>query len=217
MRLKTYKMAISILPKFLTLKWNISRTIWRIEVGNGSFFCIFHALSFELNFSFRPDVPFKKRLSEFKASPLLGGWEECLEKDLSVKNKFHGIQLIGRQRLNEIHHALVSDRRDFKAIRNETITSLSNFIEQRCKSDQGSLRKLKPLKKLKENIMDQELKECHQSIIADKSLAEFGLQYKEAASIPELNTAENPTDLLTLLGCVDYCTGKSYCSETTFS
>ena len=43
-------MAISILPKFLTLKWNISRTIWRIEVGNGSFFCIFHALSFELNF-----------------------------------------------------------------------------------------------------------------------------------------------------------------------
>ena len=96
-------------------------------------------------------------------------------------------------------------------------------MEQRYKSDQRSLSKLKPLKKLKENIMDQELKECHQSIIADKSLAEFGLQYKEAASIPELNTAENPTDLLTLLliweqhGCGDYCTGKSYCSETTFS
>ena len=141
----------------------------------------------------------KKRISEFKASSLLGGWEECLEKDLSVKNKFHGIQLIGRQRRNERHHALVSDRRDFKAIRNETITSLSNFIEQRYKSEQGSLSKLKPLKKLKENIMDQELKECHQSIITDKSLAEFGLQYKEAASIPELNTAENPTDLLTLL------------------
>ena len=33
----------------------------------------------------------KKRISEFKASPLLGGWEECLEKDLSVENKFHGI------------------------------------------------------------------------------------------------------------------------------
>ena len=30
-------------------------------------------------------------------------------------------------------------------------------------------------------------------------VAEFGLQYKEAASVPELNTAENPTDLLTLL------------------
>ena len=34
-------MAMSILPKFLTLKWNISRTIWRIEVGDGSFFSIF--------------------------------------------------------------------------------------------------------------------------------------------------------------------------------
>ena len=79
----------------------------------------------------------KKRISKFKASPLLGGWEECLEKDLSVKNKFHGIQLIGRQRRNERHHALVSDRRDFKAIRNETITSLSNFIEQRYKSHQS--------------------------------------------------------------------------------
>ena len=44
------------------------------------------------------------------------------------RNKFHGIQLIGRQRRNERHHALVSDRRDFKAIRNKTIISLSNFI-----------------------------------------------------------------------------------------
>ena len=41
MRLKTYKMALSILPKFLTLKWNISRTIWRNEVGDGSFFAFF--------------------------------------------------------------------------------------------------------------------------------------------------------------------------------
>ena len=45
-------MAMSILLKSLTLKWNISKTIWRIEVGDGSFFCIFHALSFELNFVF---------------------------------------------------------------------------------------------------------------------------------------------------------------------
>ena len=43
-------MATSILLKFLTLKGNISRTIWRIEVGDGSLFCIFHALSFGLYF-----------------------------------------------------------------------------------------------------------------------------------------------------------------------
>ena len=52
MRLETYKMAMSILLKFQTLKCDISRTIWRIEVSNGSLFCIFHALSFELNLFF---------------------------------------------------------------------------------------------------------------------------------------------------------------------
>ena len=57
MRLKTYKMAMSILPKFLNLKWNILRTIWRIEVGDGSFFCIFHALLFELNVLFDRRFP----------------------------------------------------------------------------------------------------------------------------------------------------------------
>ena len=50
-------MATSILVKFLTLKWNILRTIWRIEVGDGSFFRIFHVLSFELNFFFDRRFP----------------------------------------------------------------------------------------------------------------------------------------------------------------
>ena len=59
MRLKTYKMAVSILPKFLNLKWNISRTIWRIEVCNGSFFAFFTLFHLSLTF-FRPDVPFKR-------------------------------------------------------------------------------------------------------------------------------------------------------------
>ena len=39
------------------LKWDISRTIWRIEVNDGSFFCIFHALSFEVNFFFDRSFP----------------------------------------------------------------------------------------------------------------------------------------------------------------
>ena len=56
-RLKIYKMATSMLLKFLTLKWNISRTIWRIEVGDGSLFCIFHALSFGFNLFFDRRFP----------------------------------------------------------------------------------------------------------------------------------------------------------------
>ena len=42
-------MVMSILLKLQTLEWDISRTIWRIEVSDGSFCRIFHALSFELN------------------------------------------------------------------------------------------------------------------------------------------------------------------------
>ena len=53
-------MATSILLKFLTLKWNISRTTGRIEVGDGSLFCIFHALSFERNFFFDRRFPLNK-------------------------------------------------------------------------------------------------------------------------------------------------------------
>ena len=58
MRLKICKMATHILLKLLTLELNISRTIWRIEVSDDSFFGLFHALSFELNF-FRLEFPFK--------------------------------------------------------------------------------------------------------------------------------------------------------------
>ena len=56
-RLKIYKMATSILLKFLTLKWDISRTICPIKVSDGSFFCIFYTLSFELNFYFDRSFP----------------------------------------------------------------------------------------------------------------------------------------------------------------
>ena len=57
--LKIYKVATSILLKLLTLKLAISRTIWRIEVSDSSFFFrSFDAFSFEVNF-FQPEFPFK--------------------------------------------------------------------------------------------------------------------------------------------------------------
>ena len=59
MRLKTYKMATSILLKLLTLKCDISRTIWLIEISDGSVFCISRALSFELNLIFDRTYPLR--------------------------------------------------------------------------------------------------------------------------------------------------------------
>ena len=58
---------IAQIPDF---EMNILRTIWRIEVGDGSLFCIFDALSFELNF-FRPEVPFKWTLPNLKKEVII--------------------------------------------------------------------------------------------------------------------------------------------------
>ena len=56
MTLKTCKMATFILLKLLTLEWDISRTIWRIEVSDGSFLAIFTLFHLSLTF-FRTEFP----------------------------------------------------------------------------------------------------------------------------------------------------------------
>ena len=96
MRLKTYKMAMSIFPEFLTLKWNISRTIWRIEVGDGSFFAFFTSFHLSLTF-FRPEVPFisqrsygflitKELIFGFQILDLKDHFSASLKEMLSVAN-----------------------------------------------------------------------------------------------------------------------------------
>ena len=66
-------MAMPILLKFQTLKCDISRTIWRIEVSDGSLFCIFHALSFERNVFF--DWPCPLSLVSIKPLPTTTNFE----------------------------------------------------------------------------------------------------------------------------------------------
>ena len=61
-------MVTSILLKFLDLGWDISRPIWCIEVSDGSFFGIFHALSFELNLFFDRSFPLIVPMSMFVCS-----------------------------------------------------------------------------------------------------------------------------------------------------
>ena len=83
-RLETYKMATSILLKFQTLKCDISRTIWRIEVSDGSLFCIFHALSFEVNLCFDRTCPLK-HLSHVTSIKILCACSKFLSQFTSVK------------------------------------------------------------------------------------------------------------------------------------
>ena len=85
---KSKKMATYILLKFLTLKWNISRTIWRIEVGDGLLFCIFHALSFELNLLFDRRFPLNISCSGQQVGELLflfGKSKSCMKTYVDFK------------------------------------------------------------------------------------------------------------------------------------
>ena len=86
-------MATSIFLKFLTLKWNISRTIGRIKVGDGSSFCIFHALSFELNFFF--DRRFPLNIISFEAQ-----FCENQTKTMSTKNFKSSRKILGELSAN---------------------------------------------------------------------------------------------------------------------
>ena len=45
-------MVVSVLLGFLALGWGVSGAVWRVGVGDGSFFCVFCALSFGLGFFF---------------------------------------------------------------------------------------------------------------------------------------------------------------------
>ena len=58
MMLKIYKMETSILLKLLTLEWDISITIWRTEVSDGSIFFTFFTLFHLSSIFFRPEFPF---------------------------------------------------------------------------------------------------------------------------------------------------------------
>ena len=99
MRLKTYKMAMSILPKSLNLKGNISRTIWRTEVGDGLFFAFFTLFYLSLTF-FRPDVPFKCRVWGRTATPgplevpSLKSPKDTIPTDEIVEENFEGSSIL---------------------------------------------------------------------------------------------------------------------------
>ena len=89
MRLKTYKMATPILLEF---------SLWRNEVCDGSFFCIFHALSFELKLFFRPEFPFKvtgdSLLIHVFAYSLFIGHCSVTSDMTGYSHSYHSIKLI---------------------------------------------------------------------------------------------------------------------------
>ena len=140
MRLKTYKMAISILPKFLTLKWNISRISWRIEVSNGSFFRIFHALSFELNFFFDQRCPLKCCKLLDKITTSLATFETLISLSIDYGSvidgkEFHKLQTLYLQLMTHVRNIdrkmKVQTEENFQKTIMDEINGLKKALERR--------------------------------------------------------------------------------------
>ena len=106
----------------------------------------------------------KRSIRSLLDAPLLGGWEMQLA-EITPENMFHGVQLTFRERRRHAHHSLVSDIRDFSAVRNEYLSSLLNFLDDRFSSDASP--NLEPLAQLDRNISDEQLKNCHDCLVPD--------------------------------------------------
>ena len=130
----------------------------------------------------------KKSIVQLNVNPLVGGWEELFQKNVKEDKTLHGVKLNIKARRRQSHHSLVQDKRDFDAIRNETIASLLNFVEDRFQADNDLHASLQPLLKLNGDVTDSELRACHSSIIPDMDLASFALQYRDAASSSDLKS-----------------------------
>jgi hypothetical protein len=138
----------------------------------------------------------KNSIKDLRDNPLLGGWESICCRNITSNGEFYNVQLTTRNRRREKHHKFVSDRRDYEAIRNEVILSLLNFLDDRFDADEVCVTKLRPLGQLDPNVTDAELEQCHGCIIPDMSLAQFALQYKDAAKNKDLVELKTVPDLL---------------------
>jgi hypothetical protein len=133
--------------------------------------------------------------------PLLGGEEETfLVQQKSTNNAMHTFTVddhvlwAKRRRCDNINQN-VTNVRSFDAVRHEVIQSLLNFITDRLPDNE--FIKLEPLRHLKPDILDSELRECHSIIVSDFPLKDFAAAYREACKHKNLcDTQLHPRQLL---------------------
>lgn len=149
------------------------------------------------------DIQAKKEnvITKFRAimaTPLVGGFEELFQNTIVTHGdqiSFHGHELNDKRRRSETHNKYTSDKREFTAVRNDTINAVINFLQNRMERDVSFCSSISPINKLLEKITDDDLRNCHASICPDLELREFCAEYREASELPNLREC-NPVQLL---------------------
>ena len=137
---------------------------------------------------------FQKSLDKLSSSPLLGRWEEAFNERLNEKeNTFCGIELLEKKRRRPEANLYVTDRREFSAIRNDSILALKEFMDTRLQVDKNVSRSFTPFTKFTAN--ENEIKDIDHSIAPDISLADLAVEFQELQQCNELPKS-NPHTVL---------------------
>jgi hypothetical protein len=132
------------------------------------------------------------KLHRMETAPLIGGWEERLNAEVTFSDntsdvdvpktaRLHDIELTMKTRRRTEHHKFVSDRRGFDVIRAEILQSLITFLHDRL--DMPELACIKILETFSCATTDAELRQCHALLCPDKPLRLFANAYRSAASV----------------------------------
>ena len=82
---------------------------------------------------------FQKSLDKLCTRSLLGGWEEAFKEKFDEEgNIFCGIELWEKKRCRPEANLYVTDRREFSAVRNESILALKEFMDMRLQVDKNT-------------------------------------------------------------------------------
>ena len=131
-------------------------------------------------------------------SPLLGGWEEAFKERFNEEeNTFCDTELWEKKRRNPEANLYVTDRREFSAIRNESILALKEFMDIRLQFDKNVSKSFTPFTKFTAN--ENQIRDIHRSIAPDLSLADLAVEFQELQQCNELPKTNPHTVLQNIL------------------
>ena len=109
---------------------------------------------------------------------MLGGWEETFKERLN-ENTFCDIELWDKERRLPEANLYVTDRREFSAIRNESILALKEFMDRRLQIDKNVnvSKSFTAFTKFAAN--ENEIRDIYHSIAPDLSLADLAVEFQE--------------------------------------
>ncbi|CAB4031786.1 E3 SUMO- ligase KIAA1586-like isoform X3 [Paramuricea clavata] len=125
---------------------------------------------------------FQKSLDKLGTRSLLGGWD-FIQRKLAFKESIQR-KLWEKKRRRPEANLSVTDRREFSAVRNESILALKEFMDTRLKVDKNTSKSFTPFIKFTAN--EDEIRDVHQSIAPDLSLANLAIQYQELQQCNEI-------------------------------